>query len=152
MISEIEFAELGDSLSSGFFADKVVITIARIQRLGKLEDSYKPTIKEAQSLLDQVLSGEKWLQTKKLDAKSTESALAFDRAVHALPSIRAPKDFADYVSNLKRILITLQEKGTVPEEDIKKVRSFFFNFARAVSRESQRVIGRSSQPQGVMKI
>lgn len=150
MISETEFAELSDSLSTGFFADKVVMALARTQRLGQVQDTDLPTIKEAGRLLKHVLRGERWLDKKKLDAKSAESAVAFDRAVHALPSIRIPSEFVDYIKGLSQILQTLQEKGTAPEEQILKVRSFFFKFARAVSIESQRVIGRSSEPQGVM--
>jgi len=150
MISETEFAELSDSLSTGFFADKVVMALARTQRLGRLQEKDQPTMKAACSLLGQVLKGEKWLATRKLNSQSAESAVAFDRAVHALPSIRVPCEFVNYIERLRQILHTLQEKGTTPEEEIKEVRSFFFNYARAVSIESQRVIERSSEPQGVM--
>lgn len=150
MISEIEFAELGNSLSTGFFADNVVMALARTQRLGRLQDEDRPIIKGADSLLNQVLMGEKWLRRKKLDAKSAESALAFDRAVHALPSIGVPCEFVDHIKHLRQIVHTLQEKGTAPENEIQKVRRFFFSYARAVSIESQRVIERSSEPQGVI--
>ena len=150
MISETEFAELSDSLSTGFFADKVVMALARTQRLGRLQDKDRPTMKEAERLLEHVLRGERWLEKKKLDAQSAESAVAFDRAVHALPDIRVPREFVNYIKRLRQILHTLREKGTAPEEEIQEVRSFFFNYARAVSIESQRVIERSSEPQGVM--
>jgi len=150
MISETEFAELSDSLSTGFFADKVVIALARTQLLGRLQDKDRPTMKEAEGLLEHVLRGERWLDKKKLDAQSAESAVAFDRAVHALPRIRVSREFVDHIELLKQILQNLQEKGATPEEEIKEVRRFFFNYARAVSIESQRVIERSSEPQGVM--
>ena len=150
MISETEFAELSDSLSTGFFADKVVMALARTQRLGRLQDTDRPTMKAAYSLLGQVLRGEKWLATRKLNSQSAESALAFDRAVHALPSIRVPSEFVEHIKRLRQILHTVQEKGTAPKEEAQEVRSFFFNYARAVSIESQRVIERSSEPQGVM--
>jgi len=149
MISETEFAELGNSLSTGFFADKVVMSLARVQRLGRLQDKDKPTMKEAHRLLGQVLHGERWLDKKKLDAKSAESALAFDRAVHALPSIRLPKEFVSHITHLQQTVDILLQEGTAPEEEIRGLRSFFFNYARAVSIESQRVIERSSEPQGV---
>jgi hypothetical protein len=151
MISETDFAELSDSLSTGFFADKVVLALARTQRLGRLQDKDQQTIREAERLLEHVLHGERWLDKKKLNAKSAESAVAFDRAVHALPSIRVPSEFVDHIKRLVRILQTLHEKGKASEEEIQEVRSFFFNFARAVSIESQRVIERSSEPQGVMR-
>lgn len=150
MISETEFAELSDSLSTGFFADKVVMALARTQRLGRLQETDQPTMKEAHSLLEHVLRGEKWLETKKLDAKSAESAVAFDRAAHALPSIRVSSKFVNYIKHLRQILRIVQEKGTAPDKEIQEVRSFFFNYARVVSIESQRVIERSSEPQGVM--
>lgn len=149
MISETEFAELSDSLSTGFFADKVVMALARTQRLGPLQDEDKPTIKEAVRLLEHVLRGERWLANKKLGARSVESAVAFDRAVHALPEIKAPSEFVNHIRHLLQILDTVQEKGTTPEKELLEVRGFFFNFARAVSIESQRVIERSSEPQVV---
>ena len=150
MISETEFAELGNSLSTGFFADKVVMALARTQRVGHLQEKDQKTIKESQSLLGQVLRGEKWLATRKLNSQSAESALAFDRAVHALPHIRVPEDFVRYITHLRQIVHTVREKGTASDEEIREVRSFFFNYARAISIESQRVIERSSEPQGVI--
>ncbi len=151
MISETEFAELGSSLSTGFFADNVVLVLARIQRLGKLREQDRPLVQEASSLLEQVLEGEKWLEKKELNSKSAESAIAFDRAVHALPSIKITDEFVNYITCLKKVLQTVQEQGTDSDENVQRVRNFFFKYARAVSAESQRLIERSSDPQGVIK-
>ena len=150
MISETEFAELSNSLSTGFFADKVVLALARTQRLGRLQDRDVKTIKEASRLLGQIIKGEQWLQNKKLDTKSAESALAFDRAVHALPWIGIPSEFVDYIKQLQRTVNKLLKEGSASTESIQKVRGFFFGFARAVSIESQRVIESPSEPQGIM--
>jgi hypothetical protein len=151
VISETEFAELGNSLSTGFFADKVVLTLARIQRLGKLREEDRPVLDDADHLLGKVLAGEKWLETKILNSESAESAIAFDRAVHAIPSIRITREFVDYINELRQTLYVLKENGINSDDKIQKVRTFFFNYARAVSAESQRMVERSSEPQGVIK-
>lgn len=150
MISETEFAELGNSLSTGFFADKVVISLARTQRLHRLQEGDRATIKDAYSLLHQVLEGEKWLEKKVLTSRSTESALAFDRAVHAVPLIAASASFVAHIKKLKKTMDHLLKTGTATDTEIQNLRRFFFGFARAVSTESQRVIDRSSEPQGVV--
>lgn len=149
MISETEFAELGSSLSTGFFTDRVVLAVARTQRLGQLQKGDKSTLGQADRLLGKILRGEQWLERKRLDSKSAESALAFQRAVQALPSIRLPKDFVSYIEGLRRTAQAVLHTGTAPGDDLQTLRNFFFKFARAVSVESQKVIERSSEPNGV---
>ena len=149
MISETEFVELGNSLSTGFFADNVVLAVARTQRLGKLQDKDIRTFKEAIQLLNRILDGEKWLESTKLDTRSAESALAFNRAVHALPSIRVPKEFVDHIILLKKAIVDLLDKGASPQDHFIKVREFFYNYSIAVSAESQKVIQRTGEMPGV---
>ncbi len=149
MFSENEFAGLGDSLSAGFFVDRVVTSLTRTQRLGRLQTKDRSDLQGAKKLLDRVLRGERWLSDKLLDGQSAESALAFDRAAHALPSITVSKEFVSHIQRLQEALIALLNEGTAPEDDIKEVRTFFFSYGRTVSAESRSVIERSSEPHGV---
>ncbi len=152
MISETEFAELGNSLSTGFFTDNVVLALARIQRLGSLREEDYPLMRKASSLLEQILEGERWLEKKELTPKSAESAVAFDRAVHALPLIRISGDFVKYIQFLQNILQTIQEKGTDSEDDVQKLRNFFFRYGKTVSAESKRLMERTTiEPEGAIK-
>jgi len=150
MISETEFAQMGDSLSTGFFIDKVVLSLARTQRLGRLLPEDRHTIEQAVEILRQVLSGEKWLGVKQFDVHSGESALAFDRAVKALSlTFREPSKFAEYITHLENILTTLLEEGTASETEIRLMRTFFSGYGRRVFAEAQSVIDRSGEPQGL---
>ena len=149
MISETEFVELGNSLSTGFFADNVVLAVARTQRLGKLQDKDILIFREAIQLLNRILQGEKWLDSRKIDTRSADSALAFNRAVHALPNIRMPNEFVEYIMLLKQIISELLDKSVDPEGNLKKVRGFFYSYARAISAESQGILGRTSESPGV---
>jgi len=150
MISETEFAQMGDSLSTGFLIDKVVTSLARTQRLGHIQKEDQPTIQEALRILQRVLDGERWLGIKQFDAQSGESALAFDRAVSALSlQARVPSEFASHVTHLEEILNTLIEKGVAPDKEIKRVRDFFSKYGRRVFIEAQSIIDRSGEPQGL---
>lgn len=150
MISEAEFAELGNSLLTGFFIDRVIMSLARTQRLGQLGQEDQPLIDQASQLLRQVLEGERWLDVKQFNGQSAESALAFDRAVTALPlHIRAPKEFTEYITGLEQITNTLLEHGSASAEEIREVRDFFSRYGRKVFTEAQNVIERSGKPEGL---
>ena len=146
MISETEFAELGDSLVTGFFADNVVMALTRTERIGSLQNNDKRTLKAAKKLLDDVLLGRKWVENSRVNSKSVETALALKRAVHALPDKTAPDDFVAYVRDLKIILSNLLAEGQETKDNLERVRGFFDSYARALSIESQNVIERSSEP------
>ena len=148
MISETEFAELGNSLTEGFFTDNVVLVLARTQRLNALKEFDKTTLKEAIKLLDNILHGEKWFEKRKIDAKAAETALALKRAVFAVPNITIPDEFVDYINTLKETLNNLLTTGKVDNKKIQEVRKFFYSYAKALSAESKSIIEKSSEPIG----
>ncbi len=151
MISESEFAQLGDSLTAGFFIDNVILCLARTQRLGgHLQEGDRSTIQDAVAVMDHVLSGERWLTSKRFDANSGQSALAFDRAVRAMSlSIRDTAEFTDYIKGIQRLLTALLGNETVQDNDIQRARDFFSRYGRGVLIEGQGIIDRSVEPQGV---
>lgn len=150
MITETEFTELGNSLSTGFFIDRVVMTLVRIQRLGKVTEESRPVLQEALQLLNQICEGEKWLDNKTFDSRSAESAMAFNRAVSSLSfQFRAQKEFTDYIEKLKTIIESLLEQNRISEEeDLRTVRNFFSAYGRRVFIEAQNIIDRSGEPPG----
>ena len=150
MISEAEFLQMGNSLATGFFIDKVVMALAKVQKLGCLQEEDRPVIEKASSLLERVLEGERWLNVKKFDAHSGESALAFDRAARALPlHIRIPNEFIQYITRLKGTFNMLLQQSTAPDDEVKLVRRFFFSYGRTVFMEAQTVIEHSAEPRGL---
>lgn len=150
MISETEFLQLGNSLATGFFIDKVVMALARVQKLGCLQDEDRPVIEKASRLLEQILEGEKWLDVKKFDGHSGESALAFGRAASALAlHIRLPSEFIQYITCREKTLSMLLQGNTVSNDEVKLAREFFFSYGRRVFTEAQNVIEHSAEPQGL---
>lgn len=152
MINENDFAQLGDSLATGFFIDDVVLCLARCERLGgRVEDQNDRSIlNNAADMLDSVLLGEKWLASKQFNANSGESALAFDRAVRALSlTIRDANDFTQYIARIKKTLVLLSDGNDVNNSDIRSARGFFSKYGRGVLMEGQGIIDRSIEPQGV---
>ena len=61
------------------------------------------------------------------------------------PNFRGP---FDKKTNESGIITDLLDKGSASDDQLKKVREFFYNYARAVSAESQNIIGRTSELQG----
>ncbi len=149
MISETEFAELGNSLVTGFFADNVILALTRTERIEGLQSRDERTLKKAIKLLGNILLGRKWVESRRVNSKSAETALALNRAVHALPDITMPDDFVAYIKELKATLVNLVQNGQEDKDRIVKVRSFFDNYARALSEESQNIIEKSSEPSRV---
>lgn len=151
MLSEAEFAELGDSLSTGFFIDNVIMALVRTQRLDQLQGEDRTVIECALHLLRHVLKGEKWLDVRRFTKESPESAIAFDRAVTAwsIP-LRAPQDFTEYIRNLEQVTSTLLQQGKAEVEEVEQLRHFFSNYGRRVFVEAQDVIERSGRPQGLL--
>lgn len=150
MISEVDFAELGDSLSTGFFADKVIMALTRTQRIGQLQDQDRPTIQNALELFKRILNGGKWLDNRRFTTESAESAVAFDRAVTALSiPISTSMDFNQYIERLEQSTDTLLTQNTVEAEELKRLRHFFTDYGRRVFAEAEDVIERSGTPQGL---
>lgn len=149
MFTETEFAELGNSLVTGFFADNVILALTRTERIGSLQSKDKRTLKEAIKLLNNVLLGKKWLESIRVNSKSAETALALNRAVHALPDITMPDEFVAHIKDLKTILVNILQDGRENKDRILKARNFFDNYAKALSVESQNIIEKSSEPSRV---
>lgn len=150
MISEAEFLQMGNSLATGFFIDKVVMALAKVQKVTYLQQEDRPVIEKASCLLERVLNGERLLDVKKFDAHSGESALAFGRAATALsPRIRIPSELVEYINCLKETLNILLKEGTAPDDEVKEARQFFFRYGKGVFAEAQNVIERSVEPQGL---
>ena len=148
MISDTEFAELGDSLAIGLFIDNVVMAIARTQHEGSLAEKDRQVVDGAINLLEDILVGERWLDEGQFDQRSTAAAVAFSRAVNALPSVRVTQQFTAHINNLKEITKRFGEEGTIADAEAAQLRSFFASYGRAVLTEGQRVVDRVSEPQG----
>lgn len=150
MISEAEFTDLRNSLSTGFLVDRVVMALTRTQRLGRVEEKDRPVLQEALELLRQILEGEEWLDSKTFDSRSAQSALAFNRAVNTLSlQVKAPQEFIRCIQRLDKIIdALLQQNRAVDKQQLKLARDFFSAYGRGVFVEAQNIIDRSGEPQG----
>jgi hypothetical protein len=150
MIPVTELTDLRNSLSTGFFADRVVTTLARTQRVGQVRKEDQPLLEDALKLLQQIQEGAGWLDSKKFNSHSSESALAFDRATSALAfNTQAPDKFIEHIGNLQAVINKLLENKSASDKDIKLLRDFFYGYGKGVFAEARKIIERPGEPEGV---
>ena len=131
MFSESRFSDLTESLASGFFADKVVLALARFQKSTTLDPSDEPLLKEAVHFFKKVLDGHDWMDNPQLSRNSMESATAFSQAVRARSPHISSKDFVQYIKGLCETANQLLKKEPPDQEKVRILREFFSNYGRS---------------------
>jgi hypothetical protein len=125
------FAELSDSLKTGFLADEVVLVLARAQKGEPLADSDKNALRTAVSMLDSAIQGHGWLENPKLSSETRAFASFFGRAVNALPTVYTSQAFLEQLRRFRETAEQLS-KGAHPNvQELNDLRTFFFNAAQS---------------------
>jgi len=131
MFSESRFSDLTESLASGFFADKVVLAIARFQKSRTLNPSDELLLEEAVQFFKKVIEGHDWMDNPRLSKNSMESATAFSQAVRARSPHVSSKNFVDYIQDLLNTANQLLQQKTADQNKIAILREFFSNYGRS---------------------
>jgi len=130
MNSEYWFGELAQSLKSGFFADSVVLELARIARGKTVTEPQKQLFGKVSEVLQLAVEGSRWLDDPKMSEKASTCASFFGQAVEAMSVSMTPEVFVRVVENLK-LSADVLAKGEIPaEERLAELRTFFFNTGR----------------------
>lgn len=130
MNSEYWFAELSKSLKNGFFADSVVLALARASRAKAVNDEQKALFRQVADVLQLAVEGSRWLDDPKMSERASTCASFFGQAVEAMSVSMTPQNFREEIEKLKLTANTLA-KGEVPAEDrLSELRTFFFNTGR----------------------
>ena len=130
--SEYWFGQLADSLKNGFFADSVVLELARVLNTKTVNDDQKILFREALKILQFATEGSKWIDDPKMSERASTCAGFFGQAVEAMtPSFRlTPQAFAKGIENLT-VSARLLAGGEVPSDSqLNELRTFFFNAGR----------------------
>lgn len=131
MFSESKFSDLTESLASGFFADKVVLAVARFQKAGKLNTEDEPVVQRAVEFFRKVIDGHNWMDDPQLNRNSVESASAFSQVVRAMSPSVSSKNFVTYIQDLQDTAKKLAAQRTVDDAQVENLRKFFSNYGRS---------------------
>jgi hypothetical protein len=128
MFSESKFSDLTESLASGFFADKVVLALARFQKTGNLNKEDEPVLKRAVEFFKKVIEGHNWMDNPQLSRNSVESASAFSQVVRAMSTSVSSKEFVIYIKGLLATAEQLVDLKPVEDKQVGKLRDFFSHY------------------------
>lgn len=142
MYSESRFSELSQSLASGFFADKVVLALAHVQKKGQVRDKDRAIFNRVVLFLNEVLQGHDWIDkpAAAIDETSVRSAIAFSEAVRAKPDMKTSEKFTKYISSLLDTAKHLLERRRPHLEEVKDLRDFFSSYGRSELIRSENLI------------
>jgi hypothetical protein len=130
MNSEYWFGELAHSLKNGFFADSVVLELARISRAKGVSDEQKGLFWAVTDVLQQAVEGSRWLDDPKMSEKASRCASFFGQAVEAMSVSMTTEAFVREVEKLKQTANALASGEVPSDQKLKELRKFFFNTGR----------------------
>ncbi len=131
MFSESKFSDLTESLASGFFADDVIMALARYAKTQTVTEKDELALKQAVIFLEAVLEGHDWMDNPQVSRNSMESAKAFSRAVRATTPSLSSKLFVEYIKDLLNVARQLFSERTADPTKADRLRQFFGNYGRA---------------------
>jgi len=130
-------SRLGRSLEDGFAADRVVRTLGRIRREGKISAEDRTVLRRAVELLSRFSQGDRILGGEELDRCTFGSHGDIDQRI-AL-SLQAPAD--EQMEKGQQALSELLH-GRIPDEGaLLGAEDFFIDLSKNVLRQSQAIEG-----------
>ena len=145
MYSEYWFSDLAGSLRGGFFADDVILTLAKLQKDGKTSPSGRAVLKKAADLLDMALKGHEWLNDPRFSEQSGTCASFFGQAVRALPTVSTSEAFVRNLDDLKRTALEIADGGLPGPDEVDALRTFFFNASQMELERTEQLLEREAE-------
>ena len=128
MFSESKFSDLTESLASGFFADKVILTLARFQKTKELNGNDVSVFLQVVEFFKKVIAGHNWLDNPQLSRNSVESASYFSQVVRAMSPSVSSKDFDTYIKDLQDTANKLATERMADNVKVENLSEFFSNY------------------------
>jgi hypothetical protein len=125
------FGTVSKSLRDGFFADNVILALARAKRDSAVSAKDRELFGRAEKFLADAIAGYQWIDEPRFTGDSAKHASLFGQVVRALKVTCAP---ADFVACLKELQSTAHDLSTGEIPDARKIsslREFFASHSRA---------------------
>jgi len=131
MFLKSRFVELSDSLKSGFFADNVILTLARAKKRGKVLEEDRDLINDVSRFFQSVLEGFAWGEAPRPGMLSAESADAFSKATNVLPETTSSQAFKKSIEQLSEDARAISTTDSVDAGGADRLIDFFTEFGQA---------------------
>jgi hypothetical protein len=148
MHSEFWFSDLTKSLKQGFFADCVVLELARVNRDRRVTEEQAQIFKRAVELLELAKEGHAWVDNPRLSEKSSSCVSSYSQAVDAMVINASSVAFTHFIHELLEIANQLAAKEIPSDEKLRVLRSFFFNSSRSELDRTEELFGDDKDASG----
>ncbi|MBU1936505.1 hypothetical protein KKG05_03835 [bacterium] len=131
------FGEIAKSLRDGFFADRVILALAKAQRNGGTipEESKELFVKTSMFLRD-AITGYGWIDKPSFSSDSANHASLFGQALRAMEISSASSDFIVYLTELKATADEIAAGRSPGNSQLTKLRAFFVSHSTAEMQHS----------------
>lgn len=125
------FGTVSKSLRDGFFADNVVLALAKVKRDGLVVAEDRERFERAERFLADAIAGYQWIDEPRFTGESAKHASLFGQVVRALKIPYAPAEFVAHLEGLRDTAHDLAI-GEIPDaKKIGTLREFFASHSRA---------------------
>jgi hypothetical protein len=125
------FGTVSKSLRDGFFADNIVLALAKAKRDNALSAKDRELFERAEKFLVDAIAGYQWIDDPRLTGDSAKHASLFGQVVRALKIPYTSPDIVAYMEGLRDTAHDLAT-GEIPDaKKISSLREFFASHSRA---------------------
>lgn len=123
------FNEMTKSLNYGFFADDVILELAKLRN--KRESQHRSKIfTKVVVFFDKALKGLGWFANPQLTDQTVDWSHFFSESVKALPEISTPQMFNDKLNSYKNVAEKIRDNMEVNPYEIEELKNFFFYYSK----------------------
>lgn len=133
------FSQLNRSLSSGFFADNVVMLLNRLLKTKKLLEDDVETLNSIDEFFSDVIEGYNWSDEPSFSEQSLKYASSFSEAMTVITSAPSMDGFIEYINRLQNIANDIRD-SKLEDSDIKILDDFFFAFSKFELQKTDHII------------
>lgn len=137
------FYELSQSLSSGFFADRVMMMLSRIRSTKRLGEDDQKTLSLVQQFFEDVLAGYRWSDEPRFSGQSLKFANSFSQAIHAITFSPHASVFENYIKKLLAIVKDIKEQN-LQDKEIEELKDFFYNYSKSQFHRTHTILTKTS--------
>ena len=148
MLTEHKFGDLSNSMASGFFADSIVLSLARTEKNRTVDEQDAKTLGSAVVFFKRALQGNSWLDEDQLtfNEQSFESAISFDRAVRVVGRrVTSPRAFQRYIEELKETAEVLAQRRVPDNSRLQVLHDFFSLYSQLELANTQNILQRNTR-------
>ena len=137
------FYELTQSLSSGLFADKVMMLLCRIKNTKALRPDDEKTLNHVEQFFNDVLAGYRWSDEPHFSDQSLKFANSFSQAVHAVIFSPQATTFESYMKQLLSIAKDIKSNN-FQDDKIEELNNFFYKFSKSQLQRTDTILNKTS--------